>query len=110
MLFPKGSTTEDGLPKARPICLIDKVGKALKQIIVERIYDWIEERKKDRFYVLCNNQYGFRKNRSTIDVLAKVRGYIEEETREGNTVIAISLDVKNAFNSIPWRSIRRLLN
>lgn len=109
VLIPKGNKFEDGLPKARPICLIDEIGKALERIIVDRIYTWIEERKKDRFYILCNNQYGFRKNRSTIDVLAKVRGYIEEETGRGNVVIAISLDVRNAFNSIPWKSIRRSL-
>lgn len=58
---------------------------------------------------MSNNQFGFRKNLSTIDALTKVKHFIEKETSQGNTVIAISLDIKNAFNSIPWSRIRKAL-
>lgn len=108
VLIPKGIETTDG-PKARPICLIDEVGKSFERILVERINTWIETRQKDGFYTLSNNQFGFRKNKSTVDALIKVRKYIESQTGKGNVVIAISLDIKNAFNSIPWKCIRKAL-
>lgn len=108
VLIPKG-TEYTGLLKARPICLIDEISKTFERILTERINAWMEKRIEDRFYTLSNNQFGFRKNKSTVDVLIKVRKYIEEETCRGSVVIAISLDIKNAFNSIPWACIRGAL-
>ena len=55
---------------------------------------------------LSPNQYGFRAARSTIDVLVRVCDAIKETLRRGGVAIAVSIDVKNAFNSIPWSAIR----
>ena len=49
---------------------------------------------------LSPNQYGFRAGRFTIDALVRVRDDIRETLRRGGVAIAISIDVKNAFNSI----------
>lgn len=46
VLIPKAKTpnsTEGRLPKVRPICLLDDIGKAFERIIVERIYHWQSE-------------------------------------------------------------------
>lgn len=51
---------------------------------------------------LSERQYGFRKGRSTIDVVKMVR----DATLEGGRwVTLIILDVKNAFNTADWRHI-----
>lgn len=112
VLIPKNNSTNiyvDGKIKARPICLVDDVSKILERVIMNRINEWMDKRLSDGFWIISYNQFGFRKNRSTIDALIKVRQYIERNVAHGNIVIAISLDIKNAFNSIPWNAIRRAL-
>lgn len=111
VLIPKGKVDEQEIPKARPICLIDDVGKGLERIIVERIENWMEEALRTGFRVSAvgNNQYGFRKNKSTIDALNKVKASIEAACKNGEVTIIISLDIENAFNSIPWNQIRNMM-
>mgnify|MGYP002715720324 CR=1 FL=1 len=55
---------------------------------------------------LSPNQYGFRAGRTIIDALARIRDVIKETLRRSGVAIAVSIDVKNAFNSVPWSTIR----
>lgn len=70
MLIPKGKSDESDIPEARPICLIDDIEKCLQKIIVERIEDWMEfmVERGLAFAAIGKNQYGFRKNKSTVDL------------------------------------------
>jgi len=51
-------------------------------------------------------QFGFREGCSTVDALDSVTNYIRNRLEEKKIVLAVSLDIKNAFNSLSWRSIR----
>lgn len=44
-----------------------------------------------------------------MDAIKFVREWVETETAEGEVVLAVSLDISNAFNSIPWRWIMRAM-
>lgn len=92
--------------KVRLICLLNELGKLLESIIVERINTWLDENPDLQ---LSNHQFGFRKGRSTCDALLLVKSIIEETWREGGVTIAVSIDIKNAFNSLPWDVIRNAL-
>lgn len=107
MLIPKvGKSVDTALPKARPICLLDKLGKSFERIIADRLLAWRQEiPARD----LSENQFGFRKKRSTCDALLRVKGITTEAVNEGGVAIAIGLDIENAFNSLPWRTIRKVL-
>jgi len=109
VLIPKASksgTSEPRVPKVRPICLLDEVGKAFERILAERIYEWQENHEESR---LAPNQFGFRKYRSTCDALKKLKDVTVQATSGGGLAIVVSLDIRNAFNSIPWPRIRRAL-
>lgn len=109
VLIPKGtkqSLSDKELPKVRPICLINEIGKAFERILVERIYQWQSEHPNSDLSV---NQFGFRKRRSTCDALLAVRDITTCAVREGGLAIVVSLDIRNAFNSIPWRVVRKTL-
>ena len=58
---------------------------------------------------LHDSQFGFRRGRSTADAVARVRSLVEGAERRGYVALAVSLDVVNAFNSIPWDRICRAL-
>lgn len=107
ILFPKpGPAVADTLPKVRPICLINEVAKVFERIIADRIHLWQMEHPESD---LSDNQFGFRKRRSTCDAIARFRELTTGVMNNGEYAIAVGLDIKNAFNSIPWHVIRRAL-
>jgi len=48
-------------------------------------------------------QFDFREGFSTIDA---VTGHIREKISKGKVVLAVSIDIKSAFNSLSWGAIR----
>lgn len=106
VLIPKPSKPETQT-QYRPICLLDEVSKALERTIVEAINDYLSINKDAD---LSDRQHGFRKGISTCDAVLKVKRFVEDATcGENRCVVAVSLDIKNAFNSLPWPSISRAL-
>lgn len=107
-LIPKGPENEArrSLPNAKPICLLNEIRKTFERIIIERMDAWMS---KNPYAALTENQYGFRKDKSTCDALVKVRSEIQRVVEEGGVAIAVSLDIANAFNSLPWPKIREAL-
>lgn len=104
VLLRKHGKPDDRAAGYRPICLIDDEAKLLERIIAERIMDHLNRGPK-----LSPCQFGFRKGRSTIDAISRARLFMKESFEENKKVIGISLDIKNAFNSIPWMTIGRAL-
>jgi len=54
---------------------------------------------------LADSQFGFREGRSTIDAILRVRALSDAATSRGDVAIAVSLDIENAFNTLPWKCI-----
>ncbi|KMQ89740.1 reverse transcriptase [Lasius niger] len=109
VLIPKAGSQNTGAvdaPKARPICLLDELGKTFERVLANRIYLWqVSNPESD----ISKFQFGFRKQRSTCDALLLVRELTSTATRNGGFAFVVSLDISNAFNSLPWRLIRRAL-
>lgn len=99
VLIPKENPQSSVIVKARPICLLDDIGKIFERVIVERILQWIAENLNADF---SNNQYGFRKQRLTVDVLRIIQDETHRVINRGSISIAVSLDIANAFYSLPW--------
>lgn len=105
VLIPKGRLDAND-PKVRPICLLNELGKLFERVIASRMEAWIQN---NPIHDLVESQFGFRKMKSTCDALFYVQEYIQEATNYGDIVIAVSLDISNAFNSIKWKHIRAML-
>jgi len=107
VLIPKaGDPAPAGeMPKARPIYLLNEAGKVLERVIVERLNQFMGT---SRLASLHQHQFGFRRG-STTDALMLVKSLIKEATGSGRVCMIVSLDVTNAFNSVPHSSIRRAL-
>jgi hypothetical protein len=58
---------------------------------------------------LQEGQYGFRRGRSTTDAIVRVRFLVEEAEWRSWVALAVSLDIVNAFNSLPWERIGEAL-
>ena len=56
---------------------------------------------------LADKQFGFRREISTIDAILELEIIVQPIINEGGVAVAISIDIKNAFNSIPWPVIKK---
>ncbi|XP_046742525.1 uncharacterized protein LOC124409153 [Diprion similis] len=107
VLIPKGGEVAGAaLPKVRPICLLNELGKGLERVLAGRLKDWVRTNHEAG---LADGQFGFREGRATSDALLRVRDFAKNALARGDTAIAVSLDIANAFNSVPWETIRAAL-
>lgn len=100
VLIEKGKRDAEGKMTYRPICLLDTLGKVMEYLLRTRLSQEIKE-KGD----LSPEQYGFREGRSTVDAIRRVMEVGKEAKRKGKLCGISLLDVRNAFNSMPWRGI-----
>jgi len=108
VLMPK-DTIDINHPKARSICLLDDIGNLFERILSVRLRDHMNTLRQlhaSPGFLVSGMQYGFREGFSTVDALYAVTNHIRDKTREGKMVLAVSLDIKNAFNSLFWAAIR----
>lgn len=105
VLLRKGDKPADQPSSYRPLSMLDTTGKLYERIISNRI----EKAMAKEDTGLADNQYGFRKGRSTIDAISKVMEVVAEvgrgTIRKWQLCVLITLGVANAFNSASWRAI-----
>lgn len=105
VLLRKG-TRPEGVPSSyRPLCLLNDVGKVLEFLLARRLEAHIGSKGG-----LAPNQYGFRKGLSTDDAIRKLQEVAVGQINSGNSCLAVSIDIKNAFNSIGWPVVMRALD
>jgi hypothetical protein len=105
VLLRKEGRPADSASGYRPIILLDEVGKLFERIIAARLIRHMECEGPD----LADCQFGFRRGRSTVDAIQRVKTMANEAVSQGEVVLAVSLDIANAFNSLPWDTIKEAL-
>lgn len=58
---------------------------------------------------MSDAQFGFRPGCSIVDAIKKVFGFGRRARRGKKFAILITLDIKNAFNCVPWHLTERHL-
>lgn len=101
VLLKKSGRPDDVPSSYRPICLLSEVGKLFERVVASRIHRHLREPDRD----LHEAQYGFRVGRSTVDAVLYFRQITEEVLARGGVAVAVSIDIANAFNSVPWQAI-----
>lgn len=90
VLIPKASNPNAGLPisdipKARPICLLDELGKTFERVLADRIHQWqVSNPGSD----VSRFQFRFRENRSTCDALL-VRKITSTAVKNGSLAFVV---------------------
>lgn len=101
VLLKKPGGPDGATSSYRPICLLNEMAKLFERILTKRIQEHLTHHGPD----LSESQYGFRLKRSTIDAILRVREITDRAVSRKKAAIAISFDIKNAFNSLPWKAI-----
>ncbi|KAJ0172262.1 hypothetical protein K1T71_012235 [Dendrolimus kikuchii] len=101
-LIPKGGRPPNDPSAFRPIVLLNEVAKVFEKILAERLVKHLDTVEPG----LSETQFGFRRRRSTMDAFETLRTSTDEAVQAKDVVLAVSLDIANAFNSLPHETIR----
>ena len=102
VLLPKPKKDPNSPSAYRPICLLNETGKLFERILMSRLSDHLRNVGPD----IHRYQFGFRVGRSTIDAIDRVKSLAQGAIRQGGITLAVSVDIVNAFNALPWNTIR----
>ena len=81
VLLRKGNKPLEDASSYRPICLMDTMKKLLEEMILQRLQGHMVGKNG-----LSENQFGFRKGKSTVDAIQAV----------------VDINIRNAFNTTRW--------
>ena len=79
----------------RPISLLPAVSKILEKLVHRKMQEHMEARK-----LLSDNQFGFRKGRSTQQAILKTVTEIQAKLHSKNSVAVALLDISRAFDTV----------
>ena len=101
-IFKKGDRKECN--NYRGITLIAHVAKIFERVLEGRLRRKIEEAMEEE-------QYGFRKDRSTFDLIFSLRNMMEKRWEFGRDMVMTFIDIEKAYDSVPrqlvWEVLRR---
>ena len=79
----------------RPVSVLPSFSKFLERIIYNRLYDYLTN-----LHILCDNQFGFRKNHSTTLALIDLHEKISSAIDRGELAVGVFLDLSKAFDTV----------
>ena len=79
----------------RPISLLPVVSKILEKVVHKNVYTFLEKNK-----VVYASQYGFRKNRSTVNAITELVCHITNAIENKQSTLSVFLDLTKAFDTI----------
>ena len=86
----------------RPISLLPILGKVFEKVIAARFLKFL-----DKHNILTQNQFGFRKKRSTDLAIAEVYNDLLQNLEDNKYTCAIFLDLAKAFDSVDHNILLR---
>ena len=92
-IFKKGVKTNP--TNWRPISILSPFSKVYERHIYNNLISFIE-----KYNILHQFQYGFRRNSSTEDALAHIHEYLAQNMDQNNITCAIFIDFRKAFDTV----------
>lgn len=89
------SGERDSITNYRPISLLPTLAKILEKIINHKLVNYLEKNN-----ILAVNQYGFRKNKSTVNAIEDLVTNIAENLDHKRKCIGVFLDLVKDFDTV----------
>ena len=79
----------------RPVSILPSFSKFFERVIYNRLLNYI-----DKHEILCNSQYGFRKQHSTTLALIDMYDKISSSIDQRKCSVGVFLDLSKAFDTV----------
>lgn len=79
----------------RPISVLPAISKILEKLLNNRLITYL-----NKFNLLSQSQFGFRRGLSTEDAVTALTSIIIKQVDKGNKCLTVFLDMKKAFDSV----------
>lgn len=79
----------------RPVSVLPTISKIFEKLVYARIVDYL-----DKFSILSDSQFGFRKGRSTAMALTLISDKIQQEKNDKKFTVGVFLDLSKAFDTM----------
>ena len=94
-LYKKGDSSL--LVNYRPISLLPTISKIFEKVIHDQLYDYF-----DKYNLLAEQQYGFRKRHSTECAAVKLIDHVSKEMENEKTPTNVYIDLSKAFDTLTF--------
>lgn len=91
----KGGGDQSSVGNYRPISVLNILSKILEKVLNKRLLDYLEHEK-----ILSDNQYGFRKGKSTEDAVLRLTETVSRVLDKKKKCAGIFIDLKKAFDTV----------
>jgi hypothetical protein len=98
------SGDKSNMDNYRPISLLSCFSKICEKIVANRLISFIDMQN-----LLSNNQFGFRKNHSTLHPMLKFTNFISNALNKKEHAIAIFCDLRKAFDCVDHKILLKKL-
>ncbi|KAG7309667.1 hypothetical protein JYU34_004157 [Plutella xylostella] len=89
------SGDRDDVNNYRPISVLPSLSKILEKLINNRLINYL-----DKYKILSDYQYGFRKGKSTQDAVLSITSKIIDQLDNKGKCLTVFLDLKKAFDTV----------
>ncbi len=79
----------------RPISILHVLSNVFEKAANVQLVNYLKSKE-----ILCREQFGFRRNRSTVEATMKLLNYVYGELDNGSCVFSLFVDFKKAFDSV----------
>ena len=94
-LYKKGDSSL--LVNYRPISLLPTISKIFEKVIHDQLYDYF-----DKYNLLAEQQYGFRKQHFTEYAAVKLIDHVSKKIENGKTPTDVYIDLSKAFDTLTF--------
>ena len=102
-IFKAGDKME--VSNYRPISLISGLAKIYEKILKERITKFL-----DKYHILSDHQFGFRKGKSTSDAMLSLTTKIYQSLDKKRPAMALFIDLAKAFDTVDHTQLMGVLD
>ena len=92
-LYKKDDNTS--MSNYRPIALLPSISKIFEKVILLQLTKYLDENN-----LICEKQYGFRKNRSTEYAALHIVDFLNYQLDVNKIPVSVYLDLSKAFDSL----------